>query len=115
MKFCEICGSMLTKQTLPAGNIVFMCRCQQSYDGTPEDTLMDEEYLEFNTLESKHAVFIENSAFDPAANTVCIDCPQCGLDYLTQILTGEDMIAMYTCTCGYKASRRDMLARREAV
>jgi len=102
---------MLTKATLPAGNIVFQCRCQQTYDGDADDTLMDEEYLESNTLESKHVVFIENSAFDPAANTVLIDCPQCGLDFLTLILTGEDMVAMYTCTCGYKATRRDHLAR----
>jgi len=112
MKFCDICGSMLTKMTMSAGNIVFQCKqCQQTYDGTAADTLMDEEYLEMSTLESKHAVFIENSAFDPAANTVLLDCPQCKLDFLTMILTGEDLVAMYTCTCGYKATRRDHFAR----
>lgn len=102
---------MLTKTAMPTGNIVFKCpQCQQTYDGTADDTLMDEEYLESNTLESKHAVFIENSAFDLAANTVMLDCPQCGLDYLTLILTGEDMTTMYSCTCGYQATRRDHFA-----
>lgn len=106
---------MLTKVTMPSGTIIFQCRCQQTYDGTAEDTLMAEEYLESNTLESKHAVFIENSAYDAAANIVLVDCPNCGLDYLTMILTGEDLVSMYTCICGYKSTRRDHHANVQKI
>ena len=99
----------MQKTPLADGTITFICRCLQTAEGTADDSLMAEEYLEANMLTSKHDVFIENSAHDPAANIVLVDCPQCGLDFMIQIMTGDDQITMYTCSCGYKTTRQEYM------
>lgn len=105
MKFCPTCGSMMTKITPPTGNIIFKCNCQETVEGNNDDTLMAEEYIESSSIASKHEVFIKNSPFDPAGLTVLEKCPKCHLDFMTMIIPGSDQVTMYTCVCGYEATR----------
>ena len=100
MYFCPQCDSVMLKNTTPTGGIIYNCRCQNSIDGTSEDTLMSEGYIESAKSCQKHMVFIENSAHDTAGNVVNIDCGKCGLDFMTLIRVGENETTMYTCSCG---------------
>jgi hypothetical protein len=93
----------MQKNTLATGEIIFQCRCQQ-LPGGPDDTLMLEGFLETNEAAQKHAVFIENSSHDPAANIIMRDCPKCGLNFLTLIRVGISETTMYSCSCGYLAT-----------
>jgi predicted RNA-binding Zn-ribbon protein involved in translation (DUF1610 family) len=72
--------------------------------GKPEDTLMYEEHMNTNMSNLRHGVFVENSPHDRARNIVMKDCPNCGLNFMTQIMPGEEMATIYTCDCGYKIS-----------
>jgi DNA-directed RNA polymerase subunit M/transcription elongation factor TFIIS len=103
MRFCEKCGSVMQKNTTAAGEVVFQCKCQQ-INGTPDDTLMAEGFIETSEAAQKHMVFIENSSYDPAANIIMRDCPQCGLNYLTLIRVGVNETTRYSCSCGYLAT-----------
>ena len=101
MKFCDQCGQIMKKEPLITGRVVFQCKCQR-IEGGRDDTLMDFGQLETTDSTLQHEVFIDNSAFDPAANIVKKDCPECGLDYLRIIRVGINEVTMYTCTCGYR-------------
>lgn len=109
MKFCPQCDSVMSKSTSVTGQIVFLCRCQLSVDGGPNDTLMAEEYLETAESNLKHDVFIENSPFDPAGNVVLKDCPKCNLNFMTMIRIGVNETTMYACSCGYRATHDEYM------
>jgi predicted RNA-binding Zn-ribbon protein involved in translation (DUF1610 family) len=91
--------------------IVFECRCKNVIAGTPSDTLMFEMYMNTGMSNLKHEIFISNAAFDPARNLVNKDCPDCGINFLTMIMPGEEMITIYTCTCGYKSTYAEYHAK----
>lgn len=92
----------MTKTTTLQGEILYQCKCLLSVTGGPEDTLMAEEYFLAGESNLKHEAFIETSAFDAARHIVKRDCPNCGLDFMTMILVGQSLTAMFTCTCGYQ-------------
>lgn len=91
------------------GEVMFQCSCDRVVGG-PDDTLMDSEYPNTSGSIASHAVFIENSAFDTAANIVMKDCPDCGLNFLTMVLVGANDVTMYTCTCGFRATHLEYVA-----
>lgn len=109
MKFCNICRSIMIKNTRPDGSIMFDCRCGNSEMGTADDTLIIEKYLETNESLSKHDVFLENAPFDQAANIVLKDCPQCSLNFLIMTRIGTSESVVYVCTCGYRASHAEYI------
>lgn len=94
----------MTKVTNISGTITFHCRCQNITEGTPDDTLIEEGFLESSKSDLKHSVFIENSPHDPAGCRVKKDCPKCGLDFLTLIMVGTNENTMYTCDCGFTST-----------
>ncbi len=100
MSFCIQCGSVMSKIISLSGEIQFQCRCLMIYPGTPDDSLLLEGYIETAESEGKHDVLIEQSPFDPAANIVRKDCPECGIDFMTMIRIGINETTMYTCSCG---------------
>jgi DNA-directed RNA polymerase subunit M/transcription elongation factor TFIIS len=101
MNFCPECESYLTKNITPNDEIVFSCyTCKLTVKGTPDDTLLEEEYMEASTTDLIHEQFVENSAFDDAANIVDRNCKKCGLNYMIKIRIGVLMTVRYTCTCG---------------
>lgn len=103
MRFCDICDSVMSKNTSATGQIVFQCRCLNSAEGAPEDTLMASGTMEGDATDrTVHDTFIDNAPFDPAATVVLRDCPQCGLNFLTMIRIGESETTVYSCSCGYR-------------
>ena len=107
MKFCDLCGSFMTKTTTSLGEILFTCKCMNQVPGEPSDTLMAEEYLETGESNLKHQVFIEQSPYDSARSIVLRDCPNCSLPYLTFIRIGTQETSMYTCDCGFVATNEE--------
>lgn len=101
----------MTKSTSTTGLIKYTCRCQYPLDGVPDDTLMAEGYLETEESNLKYEAFVESAPFDPAANIVMLDCPQCGLNYLTMVRIGISEMTMYVCTCGYRATHAEYMQR----
>jgi DNA-directed RNA polymerase subunit M/transcription elongation factor TFIIS len=109
MKFCPLCEAVMQKNTTAAGAIVYQCKCQTTIAGGPDDTLMAEGYLETDDSNLKHAVFIENSPFDPAANVILKDCPSCKLNFLVMVRIGPNEVTMYSCECGYRATHDEYM------
>jgi len=93
------------------GTVIFQCSCDR-VEGGPDDTLMDSEYPDTSGSIANHAVFIENSAHDPAANIVMKDCPDCGINFLTIIQVGANDVTMYTCTCGMRKTHLEYSATK---
>lgn len=112
MRFCKQCGSVMVKNATDAGEIVFTCACTATEPGNARDTLMSEVFYETVENTAKHDVFIENSPFDPAAHIVLEECPGCKLNFMTMIQVGQNETTMYTCTCGYRATRAEYLKRK---
>lgn len=106
MHFCKQCGSRTTKEIVN-NKIIFQCNCQLIIDGGPNDSLMYEEFIETNESNLKHAVFLENAPFDPAANVIHMDCPKCSLNFMTMVRIGVNQITMYACSCGYSATHEE--------
>lgn len=104
MEFCPDCNAILSKVTLPDGDIQFTCTCQLIIKGQPKDTLMDEGTMHTADSDQKHRVFIENAPHDPARNLVFKECPQCKLDVMTMIRVGSNENTVYICTCGYQTA-----------
>lgn len=100
MEFCKICEKKMKKYV--GKQIEFVCECQNRKDGTPDDTLMYEEYFGVVGSSFRHEVFVANSPFDAAGYKVNKDCPQCGLDFMTMIRVGETANTIYTCLCGHR-------------
>jgi DNA-directed RNA polymerase subunit M/transcription elongation factor TFIIS len=111
MKFCPECQSLMSKTTTPSGNILFHCRCQLVIDGGDDDSLMAEQYLETAESNHKHDVFIENSPYDQAGNIIEIDCPDCGLNFMTMVRIGVRETVMYTCSCSCIITREEYIRK----
>ena len=107
MRFCNICGSILSKTTQNSGTIIFICRCLQTIPSVEDDTLMAEEYMDSAKLELKHQAFIDNSPYDPAAQIVLKDCPNCPMDFMTLIVPSANQMSMFTCSCGIKITNEE--------
>ncbi len=103
VKFCEQCGSLMVKIPQVDGHIIFKCRCQVSINGTNNDTLMSETYMDTDESDQKHDDFIDNAVYDPARHIVMRECPQCKLDFLTMIRVGVNETTMYVCECGFRS------------
>lgn len=104
MRFCPECGSIMTKSPYAATGIIFQCRCQLMIQGSADDSLMLEEYIDGQNIYQKHVIFIENAPFDPAGHILHKDCPNCKLNFLTMVQIGDNATTVYTCSCGFVSS-----------
>lgn len=104
MKFCPLCESRMNKTTA-TGSIQFVCRCQETIPGAPEDTLMSEELSQSSN--AKYEVFIDNAPFDLASNKVLMPCPNCSLPFLNMIRVGINEQVLYVCRCGFKITHEE--------
>lgn len=101
MNFCPDCETYLKKNITPDDKIIFECIiCGLRLNGTDEDTLLQEEFMQSAIVDLIHEQFVLNSAHDDAGNKVMRDCSKCGLNFMTKIRRGETQTVLYTCTCG---------------
>jgi hypothetical protein len=99
----------MDKIPMSIGNIKFVCVCEAVELGDANDTLMESGTIDADMSSIRDSVFIQNSPFDAAANTVRKTCLNCKLDYLTMIRVGEDSATIYTCKCGWSMSHLEYM------
>lgn len=101
MKFCKCCQRFIKKQII-VGSIIYKCVCTNVEDNTPEDVLISNFTTEDTQSIDMYDNLIEFAPFDRTNQLIKKDCPNCGLDYLTQLRISGIEIVVYRCKCGYK-------------
>jgi len=101
MKFCSVCQRAIKKRIFN-DKIVFKCVCEHIEPTNDEDVLISSGITKELPNIEKYDKLIYFAPFDRTNQLVYKDCPDCGLDYLTQIRIGENEIIIYRCKCGYK-------------
>jgi hypothetical protein len=92
----------MTRDT-SANKISFVCYCGNTESGNANDVLIASAVLHHGDTESMYEALIKVAAFDPTNKKVKKDCPECGLDYMTQIRIGTREVVVWVCKCGYNS------------
>lgn len=101
MKFCSKCNRTIKKR-ISMGNVVFRCICGNSEETKKEDVLISNITLNSTETTEMYNNLIDLAPFDRTTQLIKLDCPSCGLDYMSQIRVGTSEIIVYRCKCGYK-------------
>lgn len=101
MKFCNSCNRAIKKRIV-MGSVVFKCVCGNSEETKPEDVLISNITLNSSETTEMYNNLIELAPFDRTTQLIKLDCPKCGVDYMSQIRVGTSEIIIYRCKCGYK-------------
>jgi DNA-directed RNA polymerase subunit M/transcription elongation factor TFIIS len=101
MKFCSRCFRCIKNSKSPKF-IVYKCKCDHIEPTEPEDLLILSETTANTETTEMYNNLIELAPFDRTNQLVKKDCPDCGLDYLTQLRIGPSEIIIYRCKCGYR-------------
>lgn len=101
MKFCKQCERAIKKKIVE-NRIIFKCICGYLENTDPEDVLINHDTLTSNENPEMYHNLIHFAPFDRTNELIKQDCPNCGLDYFTQIRVGSSEIIIYKCKCGYK-------------
>jgi DNA-directed RNA polymerase subunit M/transcription elongation factor TFIIS len=101
MKFCKVCRRSIKKRIV-SNSVVFKCECGHVEATNPEDVLISSETLSSTDTTEWYNNLIHNAPHDKTCQLVKQDCPDCGLDYLTQLRLGNSEIVVHRCKCGYK-------------
>ena len=88
-----------------SGAVVFRCFCGARVEGTPDDARIAGDILHAGETEEMYRRLIRNAAFDRVNQVVLRDCPECGLDYMTQVRVGAREVVVWVCKCGYGSPR----------
>lgn len=103
MKECPQCKIFTMNKSCQDGKVVFECPsiCGNRVLGGSEDRLIDSHTVDRdNAAVSKHKEDIRWVAHDRTSKQVKMECPKCGLDYMSQWVQ-KDLTAVYfACTCG---------------
>lgn len=100
MKICPQCERTM-ERVIAVDKIIFRCFCGTEIAGGPEDARIASHVYHAGETADKYQKLILNSPHDRTNQQVRKDCPQCGLDYLTQLRIGPEEVIIYTCKCGY--------------
>ncbi len=101
MKFCSKCNRAIKKRIV-LGAVVFRCICGTLEETKPEDVLISNITLNTSETTEMYNNLIELAPFDRTTQLIKLDCPNCGLDYMSQLRVGTSEIIVYRCKCGYK-------------
>lgn len=101
MKFCKKCKRSIKKK-ISMGTITFQCICGNLEEVNPEDVLISTPTTNSTENKEMYSNLISLAPFDRTNQLVEMDCPNCGLDYLTQVRITSSEIVIYICKCGYQ-------------
>lgn len=104
MRTCPECGRAMTRDTSAAA-VKFACFCGLVVDGGPDDARIAGGILHAGETEEMYRRLIRNAAHDRVNQQVRRDCPECGLDYMTQVRVGSREVVVWVCKCGYESTR----------
>jgi len=100
MKVCPECGLTMRRET-SSGTLEFVSSCGYREKGKPGDLQVKSGTPNSEETTEMYQVYIRNSPFDRVSQQVKRDCPECGLDYMTQIRVGSREDVIWTCKCGH--------------
>lgn len=103
MRPCPECRRAMRRET-ETGKVSFKCYCGVEVAGRPEDAQVAGGVLRGGKIEEMYRRLILNAPFDRTNQLVARDCPECGLDYMTQVRVGEREAVVWVCKCGFHAS-----------
>lgn len=108
MKFCDVCGFLLSTIT-KTGELKFICgKCFKEFESTPNDTLMfstgnrsDQKTSDQKTIDQLPKIVknITHVASIPKAILFCKNCKKDKL--ISYIREKNDMTRVFVCTCGH--------------
>lgn len=101
MKFCNCCDRAIKKKIV-MGSVIFKCVCGNVEETNPEDVLISNIALNSSETTEMYNNLIDLAPFDRTTQLIKADCPNCGIDYMSQIRVGTSEIIVYRCRCGYK-------------
>lgn len=84
--------------------MVFRCGCGHEEAGAPEDARVFGEILGASETVELYRRLIQTAPADRTNQLVKRECPECGLDYMTQVRVGAAEIIIFRCKCGYQQS-----------
>lgn len=97
MKFCPRDESLLFKY-IEGTEVRFRCTlCPHQQAGDSEDYILTMN--EGHKLVERYRALLTNAPEDPTAQRIPHDC-ECGLDYATLVILGEEMVPYIVCKCG---------------
>lgn len=103
MKLCPECERAMSRDT-STGTVRFRCFCGVELDGGPMDALIASESLTAERNTEMFQRLIHHSAHSRTNQQVSRDCPECGLDYMTQIRVSDQEVVVWTCRCGFTST-----------
>ncbi len=104
MTFCPSCESLMTRMIVNY-NVNFLCNvCGRTREGTPKDTLVVIVPVGGGADNSKYETFVDNAPYDQAGYKQQVDCPKCGLDFMSVVILPPNETMVYVCDCGYQAT-----------
>ena len=98
MKFCSVCAHAIKRNV--SGQIRFICECGNTEIATLDDMCLSTQTYLGEHVEGQFDILIRNAALDPASTKILKDCPECDLDFMTQVRIGDDKFVS-VCECGY--------------
>jgi DNA-directed RNA polymerase subunit M/transcription elongation factor TFIIS len=101
MRFCKVCGRAMTRDA-SSGSVVFQCYCGVREPGGPYDARLSGAVLGASETAAMYDSLIRAAPFDRTNQLVLRPCPDCGLDYMTQIRVGDAEVIVYKCKCGHE-------------
>lgn len=88
--------------------IEFYCTtCGERIQGTNEDALISSGVLHAGEMAEKYQSVIRHAPEDRVNQLVRRDCPECGLNYMTQLRLGDREAPILKCKCGYQPQLSD--------
>ena len=101
MRFCPKCDLTMRRNTY-SGTVVYWCPCGVEETGDPADARIGGAVLGAGQTTLIYSLLIRTASFDRTNQLVKRHCPQCGLDYMTQVRVGDAEVIVYTCKCGHQ-------------
>jgi len=107
MEFCDECDSYIDK-IVENGKIMLRCSsCSYTKHGNKYDSLFYQQKIENSTDLSIYDTFLNNAPFGPNKR-VYKKCNDCGLDYQTKSILGDNCTIIYRCKCQRITSEKDI-------
>ena len=101
MRFCRACNRAMVRDT-SSGAVEFRCACGEVEKGGPEDARVGGGTLGSGETTEMYHNLIRTAPYDRTNQLVRRDCPDCGLDYLTQVRVGASEVIVLRCDCGFE-------------
>lgn len=101
MRFCGACGRVMRVET-GTGSVEYSCSCGRQEAGGPEAARVFGDVLTSTEVTEMYDRLVRSAPFDRTCQLVAKTCPDCGLDYMSQIRVGAAEVIIYRCKCGWQ-------------